>query len=101
MSFCVLKTQNHFSHDFDAPFAAMWGLGFNASREVLLAIRQANQQRVEHLIGGLTAALRQQREARRLDKLEARAPQVEKVCQDFKVISRRWTRSQRILPQSN
>ncbi|CAK9110436.1 Uncharacterized protein SCF082_LOCUS51292 [Durusdinium trenchii] len=42
----------------------MWGLGFNASREVLLAIRQANQQRVEHLIGGLTAALRQQRESR-------------------------------------
>ena len=35
--------------------------GFNASREVLLAIRQCDQQRVEHLLRGLAAALRTQR----------------------------------------
>lgn len=37
--------------------------GFNASREVLLAIRQCNHQRVEHLLDGLAGALRSQREA--------------------------------------
>ncbi|CAE7034740.1 unnamed protein product [Symbiodinium sp. CCMP2456] len=41
----------------------MWGPGFNVSRELLLAIRQSNQQRVHHLVEGLVGALRQQREA--------------------------------------
>lgn len=37
----------------------MWGSGgYNVSREVLLAVRQGNQQRVEHLVEGLVAALR-------------------------------------------
>mmetsp|Transcript_110954 Transcript_110954/g.324557 ORF Transcript_110954/g.324557 Transcript_110954/m.324557 type:complete len:603 (-) Transcript_110954:90-1898(-) len=35
--------------------------GYNVAREVLLAIRQGNQQRVEHLVEGLVAALRLQR----------------------------------------
>lgn len=42
----------------------MWGAGFNVSREVLLAIRQSNHQRVEHLVEGLVRALRHHREAR-------------------------------------
>eukprot|EP00439_Symbiodinium_sp_Y106_P082389 s1553_g21.t2 len=42
----------------------MWGPGFNVSRELLLAIRQSNQQRVLHLVEGLVGALRQQREAK-------------------------------------
>jgi len=39
----------------------MQGAGFNVSREVLLALRQGNQQRVEHLVAGFVAALRLQR----------------------------------------
>eukprot|EP00927_Polykrikos_kofoidii_P024630 TRINITY_DN22364_c0_g1_i1.p1 TRINITY_DN22364_c0_g1~~TRINITY_DN22364_c0_g1_i1.p1 ORF type:complete len:661 (-),score=72.42 TRINITY_DN22364_c0_g1_i1:129-2111(-) len=39
----------------------MWGGGYNVSREVLLAIRQGNQHRVEHLVEGLLVALRAQR----------------------------------------
>lgn len=42
----------------------MWGAGFNVSREVLLAIRQSNHQRVEHLVEGLVRALRHHREAK-------------------------------------
>ncbi|CAE7262871.1 unnamed protein product [Symbiodinium sp. CCMP2592] len=42
----------------------MWGPGFNVSRELLLAVRQSNQQRVLHLVEGLVGALRQQREAK-------------------------------------
>ena len=44
----------------------MWSVGFNVSREVLLAIRQSNNQRVEHLVEGLVNALRHHREARLL-----------------------------------
>lgn len=41
----------------------MWSVGFNVSREVLLAIRQSNNQRVEHLIEGLVNALRHHRQS--------------------------------------
>ena len=49
----------------------MWSVGFNVSREVLLAIRQSNNQRVEHLIEGLVNALRHHREARLLRAIGA------------------------------
>jgi len=45
----------------------MWGAGFNVSREVLLAIRQSNHQRVEHLVEGLVRALRHHRESQSQD----------------------------------
>jgi len=42
----------------------MWGHGYNVSREVMLAIRQGSEKRVEHLVEGLVASLRAQRHAR-------------------------------------
>ena len=44
------------------PMKTIPSVGFNIPRELLLAIRQSNLQRVEHLAGGLSSALRQQRE---------------------------------------
>ncbi|CAJ1340035.1 unnamed protein product [Effrenium voratum] len=45
----------------DAPISSMGSPGFNVSRELLLAIRQANSQRVEFLVEGFTSALREAR----------------------------------------
>lgn len=47
-----------------------WGGGYNVSREVLIAIRQGNDQRVEDLVEGLVSALRAQRGAARVGSVE-------------------------------
>ncbi|CAE7528575.1 plbC [Symbiodinium natans] len=70
----------------------MWGPGFNVSRELLLAIRQSNQQRVLHLVEGLVGALRQQREASQAKATGGHAETLGTSCWDFACAVQRLSR---------